>query len=59
MNEKENDINTIAKLVVMGTRSLVDMFMNEKSGDIGGFEQKLKVLEDDGFISKRQKEILE
>jgi hypothetical protein len=45
-------------LAVMGTRALVDMFMNERLGDIGGFEQKLKALVDNGFISKRQKEIL-
>lgn len=55
MNEK-NDIYIIKKLAVMGTRSLVDMF--EKLGDIGGFEQKLKALVDDGFISKRQKKFL-
>ena len=31
----------------MGTRSLVDVFMNERLGDIGGFEQKLKALVDE------------
>ena len=38
-------------LVVMGCRSLIDMFALEKIGDIGGFAQKLKKLEDEGYLA--------
>ena len=38
-------------LVVMGCRSLVDMFALERIGDVGGFAVKLKQLEDLGYLA--------
>lgn len=46
------------RLVLMGARALVDLFMNDKVGDIGGFDQKLKELEKQGLISKTNMDIL-
>jgi len=43
----------------MGTRALVDLFINETVGDIGGFHQKLTRLVDDGYLSARNREVLE
>lgn len=43
----------------MGARTLVDLYMSEKLGDIGGFSQKIKKLETDGLISKPNKEVLD
>lgn len=40
------------RLALMGARALVDDFMNDKVGDIGGFNQKLEELEKQGLISK-------
>lgn len=45
-------------LTVMGARSIIDLFMNEHIGDIGGFQQKLKQLLKDGWISKKNMEFL-
>lgn len=47
------------RLAIMGTRSLVDMFMNDKVGDIGGFYDKLAQLVKQGFLSEKHKNILE
>ena len=47
------------RLVLMGVRTLVDLYMNELLGDIGGFAHKIKELEKKGLISKPNKEILE
>ncbi|BCO13546.1 hypothetical protein RIMD111065_19020 [Aeromonas hydrophila] len=47
------------RLALMGARTLVDMYMNEQLGDIGGFEKKLSVLEESGLISKPNKEYLD
>jgi hypothetical protein len=47
------------RLALMGTRALVDIFMNATVGDIGGFQRKLEKLVEDGYLSKRNKEILE
>lgn len=47
------------RLALMGARTIVDMFMLEKIGDIGGFAQKLNELEKQGYISTRNKKILE
>ncbi len=46
-------------LVLMGTRALVDLYMNNQLGDIGGFAQKIKKLEKDGLISKPNKIVLD
>jgi hypothetical protein len=34
-------------------------FSCDKVGDVGTFEQKLKALEDDGYVSKRNREVLD
>lgn len=46
------------RLAIMGARSLVDLFMNDKVGDVGGFAQKLEALQQKGFLSLVQKDIL-
>ena len=46
-------------LALMGARALVDLFMNVSIGDIGGFQKKLEKLVEDGYLSKKNKEILE
>lgn len=47
------------RLAVMGARALVDLYMTNELGDIGGFAQKLKELENKGLISKPNKEYLD
>lgn len=47
------------RLAVMGARTLVDMAILDKVGDVGTFEQKLKALEHQGFVSRRNREILD
>lgn len=47
------------RLALMGARALIDVYMNQKLGDIGGFEQKLKKLESEGLIGKQNREYLE
>ncbi len=46
-------------LVLMGARALVDLYMNKQLGDIGGFAQKIRKLEEDGLISKPNKIVLD
>jgi len=46
-------------LVLMGTRALVDLYLNEQLGDVGGFAQKIKKLEKEGLISKPNKIVLD
>ncbi|MBN2020184.1 MAG: DUF4145 domain-containing protein [Sedimentisphaerales bacterium] len=46
-------------LALMGTRALVDLFMSATIGDIGGFQRKLEKLVEDGYLSKKNREILE
>lgn len=43
---------------MMGARTLVDMLILEKIGDIGGFKEKLKGLEKAGFISSKGRDVL-
>src|ERR1035437_4297212 len=52
------DANTTA-LPLMGARALLDMLMVDKVGDVGSFAKKLKELESEGFISKKNRETLE
>lgn len=47
------------RLAIMGARALVDIFMNSKVGDIGGFEQKSAELVHQGLLSKVHKDILD
>jgi hypothetical protein len=46
------------RLPMMGARTLVDMMILEKIGDVGGFKEKLKELEKEGFVSARNREAL-
>ncbi|PHR29304.1 MAG: hypothetical protein COA36_03645 [Desulfotalea sp.] len=47
------------RLVLMGARALVDLYMNHQLGDTGGFQQKIKQLASEDLISKPNKECLE
>jgi hypothetical protein len=47
------------RLPLMGARALLDMVMVDKVGDVGGFGQKLKELEKAGYVSSKNREILE
>lgn len=47
------------RLALMGARTVVDMCMVGKVGDVGGFEQKLKALEKGGYLSSRDRKTLE
>jgi hypothetical protein len=47
------------QLALMGTRMLIDLFIKETIGDIGNFQEKLEKLVEDGYLSKKNKRILE
>jgi Domain of unknown function (DUF4145) len=47
------------RLPMMGARTLVDMLIVEKVGDVGTFGEKLKQLEAKGFISSQNREVLD
>lgn len=47
------------RLPMMGARTLVDMVMVEKVGDVGGFPAKLMELQKAGFVSPKNREVLE
>ena len=46
------------RLAVMGVRAVFDLYMVEKIGDTGGFADKLKQLQREGYISRRDRETL-
>ena len=46
-------------LAMMGARTLIDMVIDQRVGDVGNFGQKLQALEDGGFLSKKHREVLE
>jgi Domain of unknown function (DUF4145) len=46
------------RLPMMGARTLVDMMIVEKIGDIGNFKEKLNQLEKEGFVSAHNREAL-
>jgi hypothetical protein len=46
------------RLAMMGARTLVDMAILEKVGDVGSFFAKLKELEKGGFIGTKNREVL-
>jgi Domain of unknown function (DUF4145) len=46
------------RLPMMGARTLVDMMIVEKIGDVGTFKQKLKELEEKGYVSASNREVL-
>jgi hypothetical protein len=45
-------------LAMMGARAIIDMVMQGKVGDIGGFDQKLDALVNQGFISRKNRDVL-
>jgi hypothetical protein len=47
------------RLALMGERTLVDMFIVRKVGDHGTFPDKLKKLQTAGFLSSKNREVLE
>ena len=47
------------RLPMMGARALVDMVMVEKIGDVGSFKAKLMKLESEGFVSSKNRYVLE
>ena len=47
------------RLPMMGARTLVDMVILDKVGDVGSFADKLKKLEGEKFISGTNREVLE
>lgn len=51
--------NKMPRLALMGARTIFDMVAVSKVGDIGGFKKKLSTLEENGFISQKQKELLD
>jgi hypothetical protein len=46
-------------LVMMGARTLIDMFITDKVGDVGGFTKKLEMLVDKGYLSAFNRDILD
>jgi Domain of unknown function (DUF4145) len=46
------------QLPMMGARTLIDLLITDKVGDVGTFEQKLKQLETMGFISAKNRGVL-
>jgi hypothetical protein len=46
------------RLPMMGARTLIDMLMVDKVGDVGTFAEKLRKLEGLGVISSRNREVL-
>src|SRR5579864_3895820 len=47
------------RLPLMGARTLLDMFIVQKIGDVGTFKHKLQKLVNEKYISKPSKELLE
>lgn len=46
------------RLAMMGARTIVDMYMNDTVGDIGGFDKKLNKLVTDGHLGGQDKDVL-
>ncbi len=51
--------NDLFRLTAMGIRTILDMLMIDAIGDIGSFEEKIKIFEKEGHINKTQKKIFE
>lgn len=51
--------NDSRRLAAMGTRALIERIMIDTVGDIGSFSKNLAAFQQSGFISERQKQILE
>lgn len=48
----------LRRLALMGTRTMLDMITLKQVGDCGGFEQKLKALQNNGLITQGNSDIL-
>jgi hypothetical protein len=46
------------RLALMGARTVIDMFVLDKIGDVGTFKQKLQALVDGGYLGSQQQDIL-
>ncbi|MFK0087576.1 DUF4145 domain-containing protein [Pseudomonas sp. NPDC090755] len=46
------------RLAIMGARTLVDMYMNDSVGDVGGFEKKMNSLVSEGHLGDQDKTAL-
>ncbi|WP_455927318.1 DUF4145 domain-containing protein [Pseudomonas capeferrum] len=46
------------RLAMMGARTVVDMYMNDTVGDIGGFDKKLNKLVTDDHLGGQDKDVL-
>jgi Domain of unknown function (DUF4145) len=46
------------RLALMGARTVIDMFVLDKIGDVGTFKQKLQALVDEGYLGNQQRDIL-
>ncbi|HXG57830.1 MAG TPA: DUF4145 domain-containing protein [Thermoanaerobaculia bacterium] len=46
------------RLALMGTRALIDMVAVREAGDVGTFTAKVAALEQRGFVSKRNSDVL-
>ncbi len=59
LEEIYNSLDAVSlRLAMMGARTLVDMVMLEKVGDIGTFKDKLKGLEKAGYVSSQGRDVL-
>lgn len=47
------------RLAAMGTRTVLDLVMNEQIGDVGVFSKKLDTLLGEGLVTKSERDILE
>jgi len=47
------------RLALMGTRTMVDIVLTEKVGDSGSFRHKLEETEHQGFVARKNLEILD
>jgi hypothetical protein len=47
------------RLAMMGARAVLDVFIVSKVGDVGQFNKKLDALQDEGYISSRNRRVLE
>jgi len=47
------------RLAMMGARALIDMVMLNEVGDVGSFGQKLSALQKNGFLSDKNRDVLD
>lgn len=46
------------RLAIMGARTILDLVMRNKLGDIGTFSEKLAALEEQGYVGKKNREFV-